>query len=138
MVANNINNKFHDVLDEIQSKIKEALYRNYNNVMELYKNHWWKWKLSEQYKHEVDEIKSSLQKKLASSIQQIEEYVKDELWQVEERKKNIAYQSSFDPAVSFRNSMSYNVVVSIIVFIIGGMAGYFNNSDFLITIFIWC
>jgi len=131
MVANNINNKFHDVLDEIQSKIKEALYQNYNHVMELYKkNIDESEKLSEQYKHEVDEIKLSLQKKLASSIQQIEEYVKDELWQVEERKKNIAYQSSFDPAVSFRNSMSYNVVVSIIVFIIGGMAGYFNNSDF--------
>lgn len=86
-------------------------------------------KLTEQYKHEVDEIKSSLQK-LATSVQQIEEYVKDELWQVEERKKNLIYQSKFDPAVSFRNSMSYNVFVSIIVFIIGGIAGYFNSSDY--------
>jgi hypothetical protein len=49
---------------------------------------------------------------------------------VEERKKNLNYQSSYDPAVSFRNSMSYNVVVSIIVFIIGGIAGYFNNSNY--------
>ncbi|RPI63767.1 MAG: hypothetical protein EHM44_04430, partial [Ignavibacteriales bacterium] len=37
MVSNNINNKFHNVLDEIQSKIKETLYQNYNHVMELYK-----------------------------------------------------------------------------------------------------
>lgn len=131
LVSNYINDKFHFVLDNVQSKIKEKHYENYNRVMALYKKTIDESeKLSEQYKHEVDEIKTSLQKKLATSIQQIEEYVKDELWQVEERKKNIAYQSSFDPAVSFRNSMSYNVVVSIIVFIIGGIAGYFNNSDY--------
>lgn len=131
LVANYINNKFHFVLDEVQSKIKEKHYENYNRVMDLFKKTIEESeKLSEQYKHEVDEIKTNLQKKLATSIQQIEEYVKDELWQVEERKKNIAYQSSFDPAVSFRNSMSYNVVVSIIVFIIGGIAGYFNNSNY--------
>ena len=131
LVANYINDKFHFVLDEIQSKIKEKHYENYNRAMELFKKTIEESeKLSEQYKHEVEEIKTSLQKKLATSIQQIEEYVKDELWQVEERKKNIAYQSTFDPAVSFRNSMSYNVVVSIIVFIIGGIAGYFNNSDY--------
>jgi hypothetical protein len=71
-----------------------------------------------------------MKKKLATSIQQIEEYVKDELWEVEERKKNLNYQNKFDPAVSFRSSMSYNVFVSIIVFIIGGAAGYFNNSNY--------
>lgn len=131
MVAKYINDKFHYVLEEIQSRIKDKLFENYNRSMEHYKKSIDESeKLSEQYKHEVDEIKISLQKRLATSIQQIEEYVKDELWQVEEIKKNIAYQNSFDPAVSFRNSMSYNVVISIIVFIIGGMAGYFNNSDF--------
>jgi|WetSurMetagenome_2_1015567.scaffolds.fasta_scaffold52281_2 hypothetical protein len=131
LTANYINEKFHWVLDDISSRIKEKLYENYNRVMGLYqKTIEESEKLSEQYKHEVEEIKSSLQKKLAASIQLIEEYVKDELWEVEERKKNLNYQNNFDPAVSFRNSMSYNVVVSIIVFIIGGIAGYFNNSDY--------
>jgi hypothetical protein len=131
MVASGVNKKFHQVLDEIQSRIKEKHYENYNRIMDLYqKTISESEKLSEQYKHEVDEIKLNLQKRLATSIQQIEEYVKDALWEVEERKKNLSYQSSFDPAVSFRNSMSYNVVVSIIVFIIGGVAGYFNNSDY--------
>jgi len=131
MVAISVNKKFHQVLDEIQLKIKEKLFENYNRIVGLYqKTISESENLSEQYKREVDEIKSSLQKKLATSIQQIEEYVKDALWEVEERKKNLNYQSSFDPAVSFRTSMSYNVVVSIIVFIIGGIAGYFNNSDY--------
>ncbi|MBK7632431.1 MAG: hypothetical protein IPJ23_17355 [Ignavibacteriales bacterium] len=131
LAANYINEKFHSVLDDIQSKIKEKLYENYNRVMELYqKSIEDSENLSNQFKHEVDDIKSSLQKKLATQITQIEEYVKDELWEVEERRKNLPYQSSFDPAVSFRNSMSYNVVVSIIVFIIGGIAGYFNNSNY--------
>jgi hypothetical protein len=131
LTANYVNEKFHFVLDDIQSKIKEKLYENYNRVMELYqKSIEESENLSNQFKHEVDDIKSSLQKKLATQIQQIEEYVKGELWEVEERKKNLPFQSSFDPAVSFRNSMSYNVVVSIIVFIIGGIAGYFNNSNY--------
>ncbi len=130
-VAGYINEKLHFTLQAIHQEIKEKHYENYNRVMALYqKTIEESEKLTEQYKHEVDEIKSSLQKKLATSVQQIEEYVKDELWQVEERKKNLNYQSKFDPAVSFRNSMSYNVFVSIIVFIIGGIAGYFNSSDY--------
>ncbi|MDP2365604.1 MAG: hypothetical protein Q8M94_17785, partial [Ignavibacteria bacterium] len=129
--AEYINEKFHNVLDDIINNIKEKLYENYNRVMALYqKTLDESEKLSEQYSKEVDDIKSSLQKKLATSIQQIEEYVKDALWEVEEKKKNLNYQSNYDPAVSFRNSMSYDVVVSIIVFIIGGIAGYFNNSDY--------
>lgn len=131
LAANNVNEKFHFILNEIHSKIKEKFFGNYNRVMDLYqKSIEDSENISNQFKHEVDDIKSSLQKKLTSQIQQIEEYVKDELWEVEERKKNLPYQSSFDPAVSFRNSMSYNVVVSIAVFIIGGIAGYFNNSDY--------
>lgn len=135
-VANYLNEKFHRVLQDIQQKIKDKFYENYNRVMGLYqKTIEESEKLTEQYKHEVDEIKTSLQKKLSTSIQQIEEYVKDELWQVEERKKNLVYQPKFDPAVSFRNSMSYNVFVSIIVFIIGGIAGYFNSSDYFVNDF---
>lgn len=131
LIASDINEKYHFVLDDIKSKIKEKHFENYNRIMELYqKSIDDSENLSTQFKREVDDIKSSLQKKLAIQIQQIEEYVKDALWEVEERKKNLAFQSSFDPAVSFRNSMSYNVVVSIIVFIIGGIAGYFNNSSY--------
>jgi hypothetical protein len=129
--AEYLNEKFHSVLDDIIKNIKEKLFENYNRVMSLYqKTLDESEKLTEQYSKEVDEIKSSMQKKLATSIKQIEVYVKDTLWEVEERKKNLNYQSSYDPAVSFRNSMSYNVVVSIIVFIIGGIAGYFNNSNY--------
>lgn len=135
-VVNYLNEKFHDVLTDIQQKIKNKFYENYDRVMSLYqKTIEESEKLTEKYKQEVEEIKSSLQKKLATSIQQIEEYVKDELWQVEERKKNLVYQPKFDPAVSFRNSMSYNVFVSIIVFIIGGIAGYFNSSDYFASDF---
>ena len=131
LIASDINEKYHFVLDDIKSKIKEKHFENFNRIMELYqKSISDSESLTEQFKREVDDIKTSLQKKLAIQIQQIEEYVKDALWEVEERKKNLAFQSSFDPAVSFRNSMSYNVVVSIIVFIIGGIAGYFNNSSY--------
>ena len=131
LAAGYLNSKFHDLLDSICSNIKEKLYENYNRVMNLYqKTIEDSEKLTEQYSKEVEEIRSGLQKKLTTSIQQIEEYVKDELWEVEERKKNLNYQPKYDPAVTFRNSMSYNVLVSIIVFIIGGIAGYFNSSDY--------
>ncbi len=129
--GNYINERFHLLLDDILSNIKEKQYENYNRIMSLYqKSIEESEKLTEQYSKEVDEIKAGMQKKLSTSVHQIEEYVKDELWEVEERKKNINFQNKFDPAVSFRNSMSYNVIVSIIVFIIGGVAAYFNNSSY--------
>jgi hypothetical protein len=126
-----VNRRFHEILDDILDNLKEKFYDNYNRVMSLYQKSIEESEtLTEQYSKEVDDIKAGMKKKLATSIQQIEEYVKDELWEVEERKKNLNYQNKFDPAVSFRSSMSYNVFVSIIVFIIGGAAGYFNNSNY--------
>jgi len=126
-----VNRRFHEILDDILDNLKEKFYDNYNRVMSLYQKSIEESEtLTEQYSKEVDDIKAGMKKNLATSIQQIEEYVKDELWEVEERKKNLNYQNKFDPAVSFRSSMSYNVFVSIIVFIIGGAAGYFNNSNY--------
>ena len=111
--------------------MKEKFYENYHRVINIYeKSIEDSEKLSTQFKEEVENIKEGIKKKLSVSIQQVEEYVKDALWEIEERKKNIAYQNKYDPAVSFRNSMSYNVIVSIIVFVIGGAAGYFNNSNY--------
>ncbi|MDT3695771.1 MAG: hypothetical protein ROY99_05210 [Ignavibacterium sp.] len=131
MISGSINNKLHGLLDSVTENIKEKLYENYYRIMSLFENTIAESeKLIEQYSKEVGEIKSGLLKRLATSIEQIEDYVKDALWEIEERKKNLNFQPKYDPAVTFRNSMSYNVLVSIIVFIIGGIAGYFNSSDY--------
>ena len=131
LVASKINGRFHESLNMMKEKMKEKFYENYHRVINIYeKSIEDSEKLSTQFKEEVENIKEGIKKKLSVSIQQVEEYVKDALWEIEERKKNIAYQNKYDPAVSFRNSMSYNVIVSIIVFVIGGAAGYFNNSNY--------
>ncbi len=131
LVSSKINEKFHVTLDLMKEKMKDKFYENYHRVMNIYeKSIADSENLSTQFKEEVENIKEAIKKKLSLSLQQVEEYVKDALWEIEERKKNIVYQNKFDPAVSFRSSMSYNVIVSIIVFVIGGAAGYFNNSNY--------
>lgn len=126
-----IKNKFNNILDSVLAVIKDKIYENYHQVMSVYKNSLEEnQKTIERYKKELEDIKEGINKKLAKSIQQIEEYVKDSLWELEEKKKNLNFVSRFDPAASFRSSMSYNIFVAIVVFIIGGMSGYFNNTNF--------
>lgn len=126
-----IRQRFNYVLDEILTAIKEKIYENYYRVMNLYKNSLENnQKTIEHYQKELEDIKEDINKKLAKSTQQIEEYVKDALWELEEKKKNLNFVSKFDPAASFRSSISYNIFIAIVVFIIGGMAGYFNNTNF--------
>lgn len=126
-----IRQRFNYVLDEILTAIKEKIYENYYRVMNLYKNSLENnQKTIERYQKELEDIKEDINKKLAKSTQQIEEYVKDALWELEEKKKNLNFVSKFDPAASFRSSISYNIFIAIVVFIIGGMAGYFNNTNF--------
>lgn len=68
LIAGDINEKYHFVLDEIKSKIKEKHFENYNRVMELYqKSISDSESLTEQFKHEVDDIKTSLQKKTCNT-----------------------------------------------------------------------
>jgi hypothetical protein len=131
LIASKINDKFHESLDMMKVKMEEKFYENYHRVIRIYeKSIEDSENLSTQFKEEVENIRENIKQKLTKSIQQVEEYVKDALWEIEERKKNISLQNKFDPAVSFRSSMSYNVIISIIVFVIGGAAGYFNNSNY--------
>ncbi len=82
----------------------------------------------EQLEKEIVEYKNDLQKKLADSIKVVEDYTAQAIQETEYNLAHAHEMDKFNPTVAFNNAMIYNLVVSVIVFLIGAIAGYFNNS----------
>lgn len=126
-----LNDKFNSFIDNLKNTIKTKYYSRLENEVKKYNQ------LIEESKKNIEElqedlinIKEELRKKLSQSISSVEAYIKDQIEQVEESIRNLGNQPSLDPNTAFKNTMTYNFVISIIVFLFGGIAGYFNNSNY--------
>lgn len=129
MLLPEIEKKFLSSCEKLKSLIKEkALEHCYNELKAFDEMIQDAVRSKEQLEREIVEYKDDLQKKLASSIKAVEDYT---IQVVQEIEYNLAHAheiDKFNPTVAFNNTMIYNLVVSVIVFLIGSIAGYFNNS----------
>lgn len=122
---------FNSVLDELKEIVRAKSYANYENEMKRYDGYIEEsTHIMNQLSRESVDFKEEIKKRLSQTIQQIDEYTKESIQDIESSLQNLESQKAFNPVLTFRNSMSYNILVSIIVFVIGGVAGYYNNSGF--------
>lgn len=129
MILPDVEKKFLSAVEKLKSFINEKAlencYQELKTYDELIQD---SLRTKEQLEKEIVEYKEDLQKKLASSIKAVEEYT---LQAIQETEYNLAHaheMDKFNPTLAFKNAMIYNLVVSVIVFLIGAIAGYFNNS----------
>lgn len=129
MILPEVEKKFISSVEKLKSAIREkALEQCYQELKaydEIIED---SLKSKEHLEKEIVEAKEDLQKKLSASIKAVEEYTTSA---IQETEYNLAHAHEFDkfnPTVAFNNAMIYNLIVSVIVFIIGSIAGYFNNS----------
>jgi tetratricopeptide (TPR) repeat protein len=85
-------------------------------------------KSKEHLEKEMVNLKEDLQRKLLNSIKEIEEHTSITILETEYKLTNVNENEKFNPTVAFNNTMIFNLTVSVIIFIIGAIAGYFNNS----------
>lgn len=108
-----VHNKFHSAYKPNLDKYDEKIIDNRNII--------------EQFEKEIQTAKEELQVKLREAIAKFEKIALENITVVEHRLNNLHLEKEFDPNVSFQNSMTYNFIIALTVFLIGGFAGYSNN-----------
>ncbi|MCL6494088.1 MAG: hypothetical protein K6T54_04830 [Ignavibacterium sp.] len=129
MILPEVEKKFTSSVEKLKTLIREKSLENcyqelkaYDEIIED------SIKSKEHLEKEIVESKEDLQKKLAASIKAVEEYTTSAIQETEYNLAHAHELDKFNPTVAFNNAMIYNLIVSVIVFIIGAIAGYFNNS----------
>lgn len=129
MILPDIEKKFHTTVEKLKNIIREEslaqCYKElkaYDEIIEDNK------RSKEQLEKEIVEFKQDIQKKLSDSIKAVEEYTTAAIQETEFNLLHAHEMDKFNPTVAFNNAMIYNLVVSVIVFLIGAIAGYMNNS----------
>ncbi|MGA7723594.1 MAG: hypothetical protein WCA84_20680 [Ignavibacteriaceae bacterium] len=92
----------------------KGLQDKYNEMQILAKNH--------------EDQKSKLKENLDINLEIIEKRAADNVAILEERIQNLQYIQSLNPRATFRNAMTYNLILSFTVFLLGGCAGYSNSG----------
>lgn len=129
MILPDVEKKFQSTVDKLKNIIREEsltqCYKELKAYDELIEDNK---RSKEQLEKEIVEFKQDIQKKLNDSIKAVEEYTTAAIQETEFNLAHAHEVDKFNPTVAFNNAMIYNLVVSVIVFLIGAIAGYFNNS----------
>ena len=132
----------------LTSVIAKYAVEEYNNVLErIIENARKKFKTSVEertkvYDHQIEEnqkkikdlkedlerYSEKLEKKIKKALDELDEEINDVVKKLEYKIENIENVSKFNPTVSFKNSMIYNGIISMIVFMITGFSGGFLNN----------
>lgn len=89
-----------------------------------------------------DDFKEKLKKRVQNTISSIEQNAKDNIAVLEQKIEDLHLIKNFNPNYSFKNGMTYNIILSSTIFLMGGCAGYSNNfmvdyskfSDFIFIV----
>lgn len=74
--------------------------------------------------NDFDSLKAKQKDKLSSMLREIETKIEEYILQIESKINSIPLETKHDPVYSFRNMMTYNIIVSTLLFFIGGCSGY--------------
>ena len=131
MALNLVTEKFDSMIESIKKNVKTICFKGYDADMKRYDGYMEENSLlMNQMTKELADFKEEIKRKLSSAIQKVEEYTKDSIHEIETSLQNLEVEKSTNPIISFKTSMGYCLFISILIFIIGGFAGYFNNSAF--------
>lgn len=74
--------------------------------------------------NDFESLKTKQKDKLTDALKDIEKKIEEYILTIEARINSIPMETKHDPVYSFRNMMTYNIVVSSLLFFIGGCSGY--------------
>lgn len=124
-----LQNKLFKVADSIVDTIQKQYTAEINDQLKQYdinigEN-------LEAIKHlgkEAEEIKKLQRKKYEDALEELDRMISENITILESKIENIHQNKKFNPQAVFNNSMVYNLVITMIVFIIGGFSGCYRGT----------
>lgn len=124
-----IRGRINEVLEKIVSKIKEDFYGKVKEKLQSFdlsinEN----LSAEKQLNDELEGFRTRMKENYNLSLQNINENFNSEALALEERINDLPNIDRYNPRVSVVNNMTYNIIIALVVFFIGGIAGYSNKS----------
>ncbi len=82
----------------------------------------------EQLKVETEEKRSVLKTRLSDTLNAIEQQKSEKIAELKENINGLEENMKYDPLLIFKQTMGYNIILSIIISFMGGCAGYSGSS----------
>ncbi len=79
-------------------------------------------------REDIDKYAEKIQEKMKETLEELENEVENIVKKLEYKIDHIEEASKYNPNLSFKNSMIYNGIVSMIVFLVTGFSGGFLNN----------
>ncbi len=128
-VSEKLHSRFVQTIEAIINKIKDKYSTETLSKLQIYDSEIQN-KLNEiqSYTKEKEEIKNKIKERTAKTISSIEKRTAENIAAIEEKISYLQFVPNFDPKAAFQNAMTYNLILSFTVFLLGGCAGYTNSS----------
>ena len=121
--------KFDNSVQVMKQNIKNTTFSSYMGELDFFdiqtKDHFAKLGKSNE---EFEQSKETLRKRVQETHDETEKKYNAVINAVESKLSGIDASPEYDPASVFNNIMVYNVIISIILFVIGGFIGSFSQS----------
>lgn len=124
-----IRDRINEVVEKIVSRVREDFYGKVREKLQsldssIIEN----MNAEKQLAEELENFKKRMKESLNDSVQKINENFNDEALAIEERINDLPHIDRYNPRASLFNNMTYNIIIALVVFFIGGVAGYSNRS----------
>lgn len=129
LIAKYAVDEYNGVLDRIVNNARKIFKEEIEQKTEIYD-----YQIKENkkkikaLKEDLDNYTEKVQEKMQKAIEEMEEQVENVIKKIEYKIDHIEDSSKYNPSMSFKNSMIYNGIVSMIVFLVSGFSGGFLSN----------
>lgn len=127
-ISSKLNRKFTLVIENIINSIKQKYYDGVKEKLQLFENEL-QYKITdlELLTRDHEGQKNRFKEKLNNVIKAIEKKAAENIAYFEERIESLNTELGYDPKITFKNAMTYNIILSFTTFLMGGCAEYSNT-----------
>ncbi len=121
--------KFKNIISSIYEFIVAKNYKGIQEKLNYFETESSKIKEKlEKFNREAKTIIEKIKKESKTNIAQLEKKIEHNIAVLDSKLNNLNTHSSYNPFSAFKNSLTYSFVISLLIFLVAGMASYSNNT----------
>jgi hypothetical protein len=122
--------KFHQLVENIRNAIKLKAYAEVSESLKVFDKFIEESNTeSHRLQEELDLLRDKLKLKLSEKSERVVKMIASTVSEIEHEIQNLDMIEKFNHKFAFNNSLTYSIIISSIIFMIGGLAGYANSGD---------
>jgi hypothetical protein len=126
---NLIKQKFKDILKSIYNFVVSNNYKGIEEKLSYFDKESEKIKIKlDKFNQDAKKIADNLKIESKNNIAELERKIDHNIALLDNKLNNLSLHSSYNPLNAFKNSISYSFIISLLIFIVAGMASYTNVS----------